>query len=186
MSPWLGRRVPPGDVARWEKLDSKVAVLEEDGGPLFPASPSNGDIYVRTDLDNTLFIYNAASSEWLGPEFPVAAGEDGEAISDQYLTWAGGATASDRRGWHAPFDLAVTRMSAKWSTSISSGLFEVHANGSALANAAHQVTAPATDFADNGLYGSVSSGDELAVFLNNLGVPVTEPGVTIYCRRRAT
>jgi hypothetical protein len=155
-------------------------------GTSFPGSPADGDLFVRTDLENTVFTYDSTNSVWLGPEWTLSYGTSGTGHNNAYLRRGGNATTASNRGYVAPYDLAIVGMTACWQTAIATGTFEIRSGGTLITGASHALSGSVTKFTDRTIYATVSSGATMEAYLNTLAAGIGQEDVTIYCRRRAT
>ncbi len=88
-----------------------VDLARIDSGTSFPGSPSDGDHFYRTDLDE-LFKYDSGRSKWLGSTLLVFHyGTNAVLAVNQYLSGAGGAVFSASAGYWMPFDVTVVGIS---------------------------------------------------------------------------
>lgn len=148
-------------------------------GTAFPATPIEGRMFYRTDLD-AVFWYDATRAKWLGELEADGGGYNGAMGGAGYLTRFGGVAFSATIGIYVPYDATVVGLSYSMAAALT-GNFEVRRNGSAIASVSH---AGAATGADMTLDADFASGGILSLY--NTAGAVTNPQLRVWWRRHAT
>ena len=160
-------------------------------GTTFPASPSDGDFFYRTDLSEW-FFYDGTNSVWLGEERHTIFGKGGTGLNNEYLR-CGHAIGTSARGWLLPYDIAVVGVSASWTSGATSGNIIVRRDGvNVLSSSLLTFGTTTTTLMRTGAYatadkhdGSTVSGT-MQVYLDNLNAAINHVNVMVMWRRRET
>ena len=152
-------------------------------GTSFPVSPSNADLFFRSDL-NEWFQYVSSQSAWFGQEQHSEFGKGGTGFTDNYLEFGGDSNGTSARGFRPPFDIAVTKLTANWTTAITSGAIEVRDDGVAVTT--HTVSVSQTGFTKVGSLDAIAAASAVNVYLNGLSAGVGHPSASVFWRRKET
>ena len=186
--------------AHLKGVDTALAarpLLTALSGTSFPGSPSNGDMFFHK-THREYFSYHSGNSVWVGPENVVYFGKGGTGFNTTYLRLAD-AISSGTKGWLVPNDIMITKVSAVWTTTTTSGNIQIRRDGTNVvdlniatittSNTTAQSLAVDTNFDKHN--GSSLTG-VMGVYLSALGTGgtphsgVNHPVVAVYWRRRET
>lgn len=183
-----GRYTPDEDVSSSSVTQHAADVIADSNvsGSSFPGSPSNGQVFYRIDVLEW-FMYVTSQSAWFGPERHCEFGKGGTGFNDQYLEYGGDAVSSAARGAYIPYDIAITGLTASWSSAITSGDFRVRRNGSNIMSADWGVSGDtSTTIIRTGTWDTFTASGKLQVYLDTLSGGINHPHALVLWRRRLT
>lgn len=152
-------------------------------GTSFPGSPVNGELFLRTDLDYTLFYYDAGRSKWLSTtRDKLLCGARAAVTSNNYIRCINGVVFTATLGEKIPYDITVVGIAFSKSDSVT-GTLEIRDDGSSVASLG---TSTNTSGSDMTLNADVASGSILNVYWSSAGGSITDAIVTVFYRRKAT
>lgn len=152
-------------------------------GSSFPGTPSDGDIFYHT-THQEWFTFVSAQSAWFGEEHLTTFGRGAVSLSAVYLRGPD-APASAARGIQIPYDIAITRFTGNWTTSITTGGFIIRRDGSDI----HTWNAPgggATTFEETVAFAAFAGSAALSVFVQSTITPLNNPTCGVWWRREET
>lgn len=146
-------------------------------GTAFPATPLEGRLFYRTDLD-AAFWYDATRTAWLGELEADGGGYDGAMAGAGYLHRHGGAMAAGI-GVYLPYAVVIVGVSFTVAAGVA-GNFEIRRAGVSIATISH-ATATGSDMTLNAAFAASAT---LSIY-NSAGA-ITDPQVRVWWRRTAT
>ncbi len=160
-----------------------IALLGLDqslGATAFPASPADGDVLFRTDLGEW-FSYDLTNTAWLGQSRHLVFGKGGTGHNNTYLR-SGDSIGDPTRGPYLPWDVAVTGMTGRWDTSVTSGDFRVRRDGTNVLG--KSILGSSTSFEHLDQYAEFDADGSMEVYLDTLSAGIAHPNVVVFFRRR--
>ena len=158
-------------------------IVDETTGTSFPTSPSPGQIFYRTDLNDT-FWYDSSRSKWLSHTITEGCGGNGAISSSAYYKRYNGMVMNGtNQAITFPYDVTITGVSISNNNTPSSGDLEgvvggVTGNTLLSFDGTTQVT-------NNSVNLDVNSGVTFAVKNGITNVSTDDPQIIIYYKRRA-
>ncbi len=160
-------RLEDGHVIKREG-NTLVSTQSIPRGTAFPTSPVGGDMFIKTDEDNEIYIYDAVRSKWLGEKWTLRAGH-ASTHANTYLKMIDAVSMAATVGWVMPYNVTVVA-AGYMNTVLVTGTIEIRANGSSVGDAISIASAKQATAVDLDL--EVSSGDLLGLYFNaDIGTP---------------
>lgn len=160
-------------------------------GTTFPAGPSDGDLFFRTD-HGEWYTYDSTLGFWIGEERTFEFGKGGTGYNNQYIEFGGDAINSSARGVYVPYDIYITGLTASWVTALTSGDFRVRRGGTNTYTADWGVWGDTTTTIDKtDASGSTSSdwtsfaaNGKLTFYLDTLSTGINHVHALVFWRRK--
>jgi hypothetical protein len=160
--------------------DSSIHFASSDvAGTSFPGSPYSGQMFYRTDLEDT-FWYNSTLSKWLGSPETFAYGFTANLTIGSWFKTAGNTTTSAKSGHSLGYAATITGYAYTQNAAVGSGNYRVYINGVGSTSFAHTAIK-----ASGTLNIDVAANDVISV-KNESGVAVAAPVLNLTIKRKAT
>ena len=160
--------------------DSSIHFASSDvAGTSFPGSPYSGQMFYRTDLEDT-FWYNSTLSKWLGSPETFAYGFNANLTVGSWFKTVGNTTTSTNSGHSLGYAATITGYAYTQNAAVGSGNYRIYINGVGSTSFSHTAIK-----ASGTLNIDVAANDVISV-KNESGVAVAAPVLNLTIKRKAT
>jgi len=157
-----------------------VPALTVEHNPVLPAnSLESGSIW--TDSDGEFFSYDDTRSKFLSVYKTPLIWTDNGNNDNNYLR--DGNIISATSGWRVPFDCTIVQIIANGENNLTKG-FELRSNSGGAFASIQAFSLSSGFFNNENLNIDVDQGVELKCWVTGVGIPVNDPRVTVYIKKR--
>jgi hypothetical protein len=158
-------------------------VFEDFYGTSFPAAPTNGRLFVRTDLDHDLFVWDSTREKWLSARTIVPTFTNGTTLAaTNVMRLFQGPAGTSTLGFRMPWDATIIEVVGTRATSGSATQLDVR-TGTTVVHS-HTIGSGVVTATETAVDVDVAADDIVNVLVNS---DLTGGGtISVVMRRRAS